>query len=90
MAERSDAIAALLVDLNQRAFKKLPGCRASAFEELDAPALKALPATRFEISRWKSAKVNIDYHVEFDAHYYIVPQRLVGTTVELLVTPSLL
>ena len=89
LAELNQAIAALLVDLNQRAFKKLPGCRASAFKELDAPVLKALPATRFEISRWKSAKVNIDYHVEFDAHYYSVPHRLVSTTVELRVTENL-
>jgi transposase len=89
LAELNRAIAELLIDLNQRAFKKLPGCRASAFKELDAPALKALPAARFEISRWKSARVNIDYHVEFDAHYYSVPHRLVGTTVELRVTQSL-
>jgi len=86
LVELNRAIAALLVDLNQRPFKKLPGCRASAFQELDAPALKPLPATRYEISRWKSAKVNIDYHVEFDAHYYSVPHQLVGTTVELRVT----
>ena len=89
LAELNRAIAGLLVDLNQRPFKKLPGCRASAFKELDAPALKPLPATRYEISRWKSAKVNIDYHVEFDAHYYSVPHRLVGTTVELRVTDTL-
>ena len=89
LAELNRAIAELLIDLNQRAFKKLPGCRASAFKELDAPALKPLPATRYEISRWKSAKVNIDYHVEFDAHYYSVPHRLVGTTVDLRVTDTL-
>ena len=84
LGELNGAITELIIDLNQRPFKKLPGCRRSAFEELDAPALKALPATRYEISRWKSARVNIDYHVEFDAHYYSVPHALVGTTVELL------
>jgi transposase len=89
LAELNRAIAELLVDLNQRPFKKLPGCRASAFAELDAPALKSLPTTRYEISRWKSVRVNIDYHVEFDAHYYSVPHRLVGTTVELRVTATL-
>ena len=59
LAELNHAIAELVVDLNLRPFKKLPGCRRSAFEALDAPALKPLPATRYEISRWKSAKVNI-------------------------------
>lgn len=89
LGELNRAIAELLVDLNQRPFKKLPGCRRSAFEALDAPALKPLPATRYEVSRWKSARVNIDYHVEFDGHYYSVPHALVGTTVELRVTDAL-
>ena len=89
IVELNCAIALLLTDLNQRAFKKLPGCRRSAFEQLDAPALKPLPAKRFEIFRWKSAKVNIDYHVEFDGHYYSVPHALVRTAVELRVTATL-
>jgi transposase len=56
---------------------------------LDAPALRPLPAERFEACLWKSAKVNIDYHVEFDGHYYSVPHALVRTTVELRVTARL-
>lgn len=80
------AIAALLVDLNQRPFKKLPGCRASAFAELDAPLLSPLPATRMAIARFKRARVNIDYHVELGGHYYSVPHALVGEAVELRIT----
>jgi transposase len=57
LGELNAAIAELLVDLNQRPFKKLPGCRRSAFELLDAPALRPLPAARFVISHWKTAKV---------------------------------
>ena len=89
LAELNGAIALLLVDLNKRAFKKLPGCRRSAFEQLDLPALQPLPAKRFEIFQWKSARVNIDYHVEFDGHYYSVPHAMVRTTVELRVTAAL-
>jgi transposase len=89
LAELNGAIAQLLVELNERPFKKLPGCRRSAFEQIDAPALQPLPATRFELCSWKSAKVNIDYHVEFEAHYYSVPHRLVGTPVELRITSAL-
>ncbi|MCA3304136.1 MAG: IS21 family transposase [Roseomonas sp.] len=89
LAELNQAIAELLVDLNQRPFKKLPGCRRSAFEALDAPALQPLPAHRFELFSWKTAKVNIDYHVEFERHYYSVPHRLVGQVVELRVTAKL-
>ena len=88
--ELNQAIGLLLVDLNQRPFKKLPGCRRSAFEQLDAPALRALPAERFVISRWKTVKVNIDYHVEFEGHFYSVPHRLVGARLDVRVTAALL
>ena len=90
LAELNRAIAVLLVDLNQRPFKKLPGCRRSAFELLDAPVLRPLPAVRFQLSRWKTAKVNVDYHVEFDGHYYSVPHRLVNAKVDVRVTGALL
>ena len=90
LAELNRAIAELLIELNNRPFKKLPGCRRSAFQSIDAPALKPLPAARFVLSRFKAAKVNIDYHVEFEGHYYSVPHRLVGAKVELRITGLLL
>jgi transposase len=40
------------------------------------------------IARFKRARVNIDYHVELDGHYYSVPHRLVRTEVELRVTAT--
>ncbi len=86
LAELNRAIAALLVDLNQRAFKKLPGNRTSAFAELDRPALRPLPPVRMPIARFKPARVNLDYHVELDGHYYSVPHALVGEPVELRIT----
>jgi transposase len=89
LGELDGAVAELIIELKQLPFKKLPGCRKSAFDELDAPALKALPSTRYEISRWKSAIVNIDHHVDFDAHYYSVPHALVRMSVELRVTDNL-
>ena len=88
LAELNAAIGELLHDLNQRAFKKLPGCRASAFDTLERAALRRLPATRMAIARFKRARVNIDYHVELDGHYYSVPHRLVRTEVELRVTAT--
>lgn len=67
----------LLVQLNNRPFRKLPGSRRSQFEALDRPALQPLPATRYVYAEWKKARVNIDYHVEVDRHYYSVPYSLV-------------
>jgi len=84
------AIAALLVDLNARPFRKLPGTRRTAFEAIDAPMLRPLPATPMAIATFKPARVNIDYHVEFEGHYYSVPHRLVHTVVELRVTETTL
>ena len=78
------------MDLNQRPFKKLPGCRRSAFEELDVPVLQPLPAEPFRLSRWKTAKVNVNYHVASDGQYYSVPPRLVGAKLDVRVTGALL
>ena len=44
LLELNSAIADLLVHLNRRPFKKLPGSRQSVFESLDRPALRPLPA----------------------------------------------
>lgn len=86
VAELDAAIAELLTALNQRPFQKLPGCRREAFETLDAPYLRALPASRFVLAEWKQAAVNIDYHVEVDGRYYSVPHALVRQKVELRIT----
>jgi transposase len=83
LAELDAAVAELLPALNNRPFKKMPGCRREAFEKLDAPYLRALPATRFVWAEWRRAKVNIDYHIEHEGHYYSVPHALVRQEVEL-------
>ena len=46
---------------DNRPFKQLPGCRRSAFEQLDKPALRSLPAQPYRYVAIKPVKVNIDY-----------------------------
>ena len=82
LGELNVAIRELLIDLNNRPFKKLEGSRASAFASIDLPAMAPLPATRYEYAQWKSAIVNIDYHIEIDGHYYSVPHSLVRLKLE--------
>ena len=82
LEELNGAIAVLLIDLNTRSFKKLPGNRRSAFDALDRPAMKPLPAVPYEYALWKAATVGIDYHIDIERHYYSVPHALVGETVE--------
>ena len=33
-------------------------------------------------AEWKKARVNLDYHIELDGHYYSTPYQLVGKEVE--------
>ncbi len=86
LAEVNREIRRLLDRLNDRPFRKMPGCRREVFEELDRPALRPLPERPYEFAEWKRVKVHVDYHVEFDRHYYSVPYDLVGLTLDLRAT----
>ena len=57
--EVNDAMTPLLERLNNKLFQKLPGSRASAFAQLDAPALSALPTQPWE---WASFKGGAGSH----------------------------
>ena len=88
LAELNEVIAELVERLNTKPFKKIQGSRASLFKALDQPALRPLPAQRYEFATWRLAKVNIDYHVEVERHYYSVPYQLAGQIVEVRLTSS--
>ena len=88
LRELNDAIASLIVEINERPFKKLPGCRTSAFAGLDQGALKPLPATAYEYAQFKRARVNIDYHIEVAGHYYSVPHTLARSEVDVRLTAT--
>ncbi len=90
LAALNQAIRELLEDLNQRPFKKLPGCRRSQFEQLDKPALRPLPAQPYHYTEIKQARVHVDYHIEYDKHYYSVPHHLVKQVVEVQASDSLI
>ena len=77
LTELNQAIQALLIQFNQRAFKKLPGSRIEVFESVDKPVLKRLPLRPYEYAEWKKIRVHIDYHVDIKGHYYSVPYTLV-------------
>ena len=76
LEQANEAIAAKLVELNGRRFQKLDTTRRELFETLDRPALRPLPPQRYEHADWARPRVNIDYHVEIDRHYYSVPYQL--------------
>jgi transposase len=88
LAELNEALRERLEAYNNRPFQKLEGSRKSLFEELDKPALKALPVTPYAFADWSKATVHIDYHVEVDKHRYSVPHQLVHKKVDVRSTQA--
>ncbi len=86
LSELNLSIKELLVRLNQRPFKKLPGCRQQLFAEIDQPVLRALPPTPYVYAEWKKARVHIDYHVDIHGYYYSVPHQLVKKQLDVRLT----
>jgi len=90
LAELNAAIRERLDRLNTRPFQKLPGTRRTLFEETDRLALRPLPAERYEYAEWRSAKVNIDYHIAVEKHFYSVPYQLVRAVVFVRMTATMI
>ena len=81
----------LLAELNARPMKRQGGqSRDDLFDKYEREALKPLPLQRFERAEWKRARVNIDYHIEYDKHYYSVPHALLKEQVEVRATRTLI
>jgi transposase len=71
-----------LPKLNDRVMRHVGKSRRELWETIDRPALKPLPEKRYEFITWKKiTSVNIDYHVELEAHFYSVPHALIGQEV---------
>ena len=77
LTQLNAAIRELLEKLNNRVTRHLGGSRRELFEDLDKPALKALPKDPYEYATWKQCRVGLDYHVEVAKHYYSVPHTLI-------------
>jgi transposase len=78
----------LLDNVNDRIMRTYGASRRELFEKLDRPALRPLPPTRFVYGEWKKARVNLDYHVPFDGHFYSVPHAFVQDEVEVRSTAT--
>jgi len=86
LADLNRAMQPLLKALNARIMQHLGQSRQELFLELDQPALQPLPIEPYEFAEWKTVRVNIDYHVVFDKHYYSVPYTLHRPPVEVRAT----
>jgi transposase len=88
LAELHAAIVPLRERLNARPLRRLGQSRRELFEAVERPALRPLPATPYVYAVWARPKVNIDYHIAFEDHYYSVPYQLRGEIVELRATAT--
>jgi len=89
IAEINEAIIPLLYIINTKKMRHIGFSRLELYEKYEKQALKKLPPEHFEIYFLKKAKVNIDYHIEFERHYYSVPYKLAHKNVEIRVTKDL-
>jgi transposase len=93
LAELNARISQLVTSLNAKVMRVYRASRHQLFTQLDQPALRPLPTEPFVFGGWTlDARVNIDYHIDVNGHYYSVPHallhelvdaRLTATTVEI-------
>ncbi|MDF0379022.1 IS21 family transposase [Methylophilus sp. YYY-1] len=84
----NNAISELLVDLNERPFKKIPGSRQACFESIDLPAMQPLPSVPFVYAEFRKVRIGLDYHFSYEGHFYSVPHAFVRKEVELRITAN--
>jgi len=77
-----------LYQFNHKPFQKKEGSRATAFAE-EKPFLLPLPKDRFELSEWKTATVQMNYHVEIDREFYSVPHEYIKQKVDVRLTANI-
>lgn len=88
--ELNHAIKLLLIDYNTILFQGKDHSRQNLFEELEKPALSALPTEKYEYKRYKQATVQKNCHVYLgeDKHYYSVPYKYIGKQVKIIYTSN--
>jgi transposase len=83
LAALNARIRELLELLNAKVMRTYRASRRELFVQLDQPVLRPLPAEPFVVGEWTiDARVNIDYHIDVDSHYYSVPYPLLQELVD--------
>jgi len=88
LAELNQAMWHKLADFNRKPFQKKPGSRESAFTE-EQPFLIPLPIKPFELSTWKIASVQFNYHIATDKINYSVPYEYIKHKVDVRLTAGM-
>ncbi|UUX35235.1 IS21 family transposase [Fundicoccus culcitae] len=79
-----------LEELNTEAFQKKEGSRRSVFEQEELPYLLPVRKPAFQLTEWRIAKVQLNYHIQVESNYYSVPYEYVQCDVEVRLTKNLI
>ena len=71
-------------------FQKREGSRRSVFKEEEKTRLIPLRYPRYQLSEWKTAKVQLNYHIQVNRMYYSVPYEYVQSQVDVRITKDLI
>lgn len=82
LEELNKAIRKELEVFNTNPFQKRDGSRLSVYEDEEKDHMLPLPEKPFELSTWKTATVQLNYHISIDKMNYSVPYEYVGKKVE--------
>ena len=89
LAELNAAIRECLKRLNTKILRVAGKSRRELFEVVDCPNALSLPARPYEYAEWYKARVQLNYHVQVDSHYYSVPCQLLRETLDIRLTASI-
>ncbi len=89
LKQLNQRIAELLDWMNNKVMKQYDQSRIALFKQLDKPALLPLPTQTYQYTHVKKVRVNIDYHVELEKHYYSVPYSLAKKQLEACISGQL-
>ena len=88
LAALNARISELNEELNQRTMRRYGKSRRELFEILDQPMLRPLPLEPFEHAEFSTCRINADYLVIADGHFYSVPHTLVSERVDVRLSAS--
>jgi transposase len=90
LEEINKAIRQCLEKLNNRQLRKAQKSRRELFVSLDYPNALPLSKQPYEYAEWQQARVNFDYHIEVEKHYYSVPYQLIHHKLDIRLTATTL
>ena len=88
LSQLNEALRQYLERLNHQVMKDYGVSRAQRFEP-EKNHLKALPASPFELSEWRTAKVHPDCHIQVEKNFYSVPFVYVGQNLRVRLTEKM-